>query len=184
MITRHAAASFLGMWLVMMVPMMLPAVAPELWRYHQAVGRTGEIRPGRLTALAGFGYFFTWTVFGIAAFPLGVALAHAAPIVSGLVVLTAGAFQLTTWKARQLARCREIHSISAWRHGLRLGLHCGQCCLGLMAIPLAIGMMDLHLMALVSAAITAERLAPSVARATGTLTIGAGLFLIARSAGQ
>jgi hypothetical protein len=45
-------------------------------------------------------------------------------------------------------------------------------------------MMDLRLMALVSAAITAERLAPSVARATGTLTIGAGLFLIARSAGQ
>jgi len=40
-----------------------------------AVGRTGETRLGRLTALVGAGYFFVWTVFGMAAFPLGVALA-------------------------------------------------------------------------------------------------------------
>jgi hypothetical protein len=46
-----------------------------LWRYRQAVGRTGGTRLGRLTALVGAGYFFVWTVFGMAAFPLGVALA-------------------------------------------------------------------------------------------------------------
>src|SRR5437867_9049829 len=70
-----AAASFLGMWVVMMVAMMLPSLVPMLWRYRQAVGRTGETRLGRLTALVGVGYFFVWTVFGMAAFPLGVALA-------------------------------------------------------------------------------------------------------------
>jgi hypothetical protein len=40
-------------------------------------------------------------------------------------------------------------------------------------------------MAVVAAAITVERLAPagdSVARATGALAVGAGLFLIARAA--
>src|SRR5882672_1598107 len=37
-----AAASFLGMWVVMMVAMMLPSLVPMLWRYRQAVGRTGE----------------------------------------------------------------------------------------------------------------------------------------------
>src|SRR5262249_30134326 len=42
-----AAASFLGMWVVMMVAMMLPSLAPMLWRYRQAVGRTGETRPAR-----------------------------------------------------------------------------------------------------------------------------------------
>jgi predicted metal-binding membrane protein len=52
-----AAASFLGMWLVMMVAMMLPSPVPMLSRYRQAVGRTGGRRLGRLTALAGVGYF-------------------------------------------------------------------------------------------------------------------------------
>jgi predicted metal-binding membrane protein len=70
-----AAASFLGMWVVMMVAMMLPSLVPMLWRYRQAVGRIGETRLGRLTALVGVGYFFVWTVFGMAAFPIGVALA-------------------------------------------------------------------------------------------------------------
>jgi predicted metal-binding membrane protein len=45
--------------------------------------------------------------------------------------------------------------------------------------------MDLHAMAAVTAAITLERLAPSgerMARATGAIAIGAGLFLIASHA--
>jgi len=62
-----AAASFLGMWVVMMVAMMLPSLVPMLWRYRQAVGRTGETRLGWLTALVGVGYFLVWTVFGMAA---------------------------------------------------------------------------------------------------------------------
>src|SRR6266498_3009729 len=70
-----APPSFLGMWVVMMVAMMLPSLVPMLWRYRQAVGSIGETRLGRLTALVGVGYFFVWTVFGMAAFPLGVALA-------------------------------------------------------------------------------------------------------------
>ncbi len=70
-----AATSFLGTWVVMMVAMMLPSLVPMLWRYRQAVGKRGETRFGRLTGLVGVGYFFVWTVFGMAAFPLGVALA-------------------------------------------------------------------------------------------------------------
>ena len=44
-----AAASFLGMWVVMMVAMMLPSLVPMLWRYRQAVAGTGEMRLGALT---------------------------------------------------------------------------------------------------------------------------------------
>ena len=200
-----AAASFLGMWVVTMVAMMLPCLVPMLRRYRQAVGSTGETRLGRLTALVGVGYFVVWTVFGMAAFPLGVALAtiemqqpalaRAVPIAVGVVVLIAGSLHLTAWKARHLAYCREIpgreHSLpadagTAWRHGLLLGLHCTHCCVGLMAILLVIGVIDLRAMAVVAAAITVERLAPAgerVARATGTIVVGAGLFLIARAAG-
>src|SRR5262245_39330995 len=65
-----AAASFLVMWIVMMVAMMLPSLVPMLWRYRQALCRTGETRLGRLAALVGVGYFFVWTAFGIVAFPL------------------------------------------------------------------------------------------------------------------
>jgi predicted metal-binding membrane protein len=58
----------------MMVAIMLPSFVPTLWRYRQAIGRTGETRLGRLTALVGVGgvgYFFVWTMFGMAAFALG-----------------------------------------------------------------------------------------------------------------
>jgi predicted metal-binding membrane protein len=200
-----AAASFLGMWVVMMVATMLPSLVPMLWRYREAVGRTGEMRLGRLTVLVGVGYFFVWTVFGMAVFPLGVALAavemqqpalaRAVPIAVGVVVLLVGFLQLTEWKARHLACCREspgrgrtlpADAGTAWRHGLRLGLHCSYCCAGLTVILLVIGLMDLRAMAVVAAAITVERLAPAgerVARATGALAIGAGLLLIARAAG-
>src|SRR5882762_143081 len=70
-----AAASFLGMWVVMMVAMMLPSLVPMLWRYRQAVGRAGDARLGWLTAFVGGGYFFVWAVLGVAVFALGVGLA-------------------------------------------------------------------------------------------------------------
>ena len=66
-----AAASFLGMWVVMMVAMMLPSLIPMLWRYRRAVRGTGETRLGGLTVLVSVAYFFVWAVFGTAAFPLG-----------------------------------------------------------------------------------------------------------------
>jgi predicted metal-binding membrane protein len=199
-----AAASFVGMWVVMMVAMMLPSLVPMLWRYRQAIGRTTETRRGRLTALVGVGYFFVWTLFGIAAFVAGVALAAIAmhqpalarrvPIVIGVVVLIAGALQFTAWKVRHLACCTAMpgrggalagDAGTAWRYGVYLGLHCSHCCAGLMAILLVIGVMDLRAMSVVAAAITVERLAPGelVARAIGAVVVGAGFFLIARAAG-
>jgi predicted metal-binding membrane protein len=199
------AASFLGMWVAMMVAMMLPSLVPMLWRYRQAVGRTGETRLGWLTALVAVGYFFVWTAFGMAAFPVGVALAavemqlpalaRAVPIAVGVVVLIAGALQFTAWKAHHLACCREApgrgrtllaDAGTAWRHGLCLGHHCSYCCAGLTVILLIIGVMDLRTMAVVAAAITFERLAPAgeyVARAIGAVVVVAGFFLIARAAG-
>jgi predicted metal-binding membrane protein len=203
-----AASSFLAMWVVMMVAMMLPSLVPMLRRYRRAVGQPGAARLDLLTALVGLAYFFVWTLFGLAVFPLGVALAalamhqpalaRAVPIAIGMVVLVAGSLQFTAWKARQLACCRALpertlpaDAGTAWRHGISLGLHCSRCCAGLMAILLAIGVMDLRAMALVTAAVTVERLAPAgapvarapVARAIGALAVGAGLFLIAQAAG-
>lgn len=199
-----AVADFLGMWIVMMVAMMLPSLVPTLWRYRRVVGRTGSPRLGWLTALVGVGYFFVWALCGMAIFPLGsvlaeiemqqVAVARAVPILAGVVVVIAGALQFTAWKARHLASCREApgHALAlpanagtAWRLGVRLGLHCGTSCANLTAILLVIGVMDLRAMVVVTAAITLERLSPAgerVARVIGAVVVGAGLFLIARAA--
>jgi predicted metal-binding membrane protein len=199
-----AAVSFLGMWVVMMMAMMMPSLMPMLFRYRQAVGMISGPRLGALTALVGVGYFAVWTVFGIAVFPLGVMLAtiemqqpvlsHAVPISVGVVVFFAGMLQFTPWKAQQLACCRQAGcrrplpagAGAALLQGLRFGLHCSQCCFGLMAILLVIGVMDLRAMAVVAAAITIERLAPAgvlMARISGAVAIAAGLFLVARAIG-
>ena len=199
-----AAASFLGMWVAMMTSMMLPSLAPLLWRYRREVAMTGETRLARLTALVSLGYFFVWAVLGMAVFALGVALAalevklpivaRAVPAAAGGVVMIAGALQFTMWKAHQLACCRMASTCSsafppviggAWRHGLRLGLRCGGCCAGLTAALLVVGVMNLPAMAVVTLAITVERLAPAavrVARAVGVVAFGAGLLLIVRAA--
>jgi predicted metal-binding membrane protein len=200
-----AGASFTGMWVVMMVAMMLPCLVPMLWWYRKAIARTGSRYPGSLTVLVAIGYFLVWTVFGMIAYPVGVALAaaemrqaalaHAVPMAVGVIVLIAGAVQLTSWKARQLACCRAAPGCgrtlpaaagTAWRYGLQLGLRCSSCCAALTAVLLVGGVMDLRVMAAVTAATTLERLAPAggqVARAIGALMVGAGVLLTARAVG-
>jgi predicted metal-binding membrane protein len=195
-----AALSFIGMWVPMMLAMMLPAIAPALWRWRAVAGTAGELRGTALTALVAAGYFAVWTALGVAVFPLGAVLstiemrqpmlAHAAPLAIGAVLLVAGLLQFTAWKARRLACCRALPPRSvawragtAWRHGLRLGLHCVHCCAGLTAVLLVIGVMELRAMAAVTAAITVERFAgPSAARAIGAVLIAAGAFVIGRAA--
>jgi predicted metal-binding membrane protein len=77
---------------------------------------------------------------------------------------------MAAWKAYHLSCCRKApgrgHTLPAdvgraWRHGLLLGRHCSRCCVGLIAILLVIGVMDLRAMTVVAAAITVERLAPA-----------------------
>jgi len=101
--------------------------------------------------------------------------------------------QFTRWKAHHLACCREASGLerifppdaaTAFRYGRRLGLHCCYCCLPPMAILLVAGVMDLRAMAVAAAVITLERFAPDagrIGRVAGTVAVGTGLWLIARS---
>jgi predicted metal-binding membrane protein len=201
-----AAASFLGMWIVMMAAMMLPSLVPVLWRYGRTLGRAGELPPAVLTGLVAGGYLLMWTVLGAAVYPLGAAimtmamrhpaLGRALPVATGLVVLLAGALQLTRWKARHLACCRNepygcrrassAGAFGALRQGLRLGLHCSQCCAGLTAALLVTGIMSWPAMLAATVAINLERLAPGgerIARVIGVAVIGAGSLLTAHAVG-
>jgi predicted metal-binding membrane protein len=200
----RAAASFLGMWIVMMVAMMLPSLVPILRRYRRPVGRTGKTRLGRLTALVGVGYFFVRTVSGMAIFSLGAvlaeiemqqaALARAVPIAGRNGRRDRRRAPVPRGGAHHLACCREGPGFGcrlpadagrAWRQGVGFGLHCGNSCANLTAVLLMIGVMDLRTMVVATSAITLERLAPEnerVAQAIGAAVV-AGLVLIARATG-
>ena len=197
------AASFLGMWLPMMAAMMLPSLLPVLWRYHCAATRAYAASPGRSTLLVGLGYFLAWTLAGLAVYPLGrvfgsvvMRLPESSRVLApaaGAIVLLAALLQFTRWKARLLACCRASPAhrlewrggmVAAFRCGLRLGRHCIGCCAGATAVLFALGWMDLRVMAAVTVAITAERIAPggtAAMRAVGLVGIVAGVALLARA---
>lgn len=204
-----AAASFVGMWSLMMAAMMLPSLVPSLWRYRREVGRAGELASVLLTLVVAGGYFLVWTLIGAVIYPLGAAtmavtmrypvLAGGVPIAIGMVVLGAGVLQFTRWKAHHLAcsrnDCRRgllpcgqaspVTPMTAVRDGVRLGFHCSQCCAGLTAALLVAGIMDWPVMLAVTVAINLERLAPAgerVAQLIGAVVIGAGLLVIVRAA--
>ncbi len=199
------AASFIGMWTVMMVAMMLPSLLLMLLRYRVEMRATGTANLAALTAVAATAYFMIWAAIGVAVFALSVGLAaaemtwpvllHAAPAATGVIVVAAGALQCSVWKLRQLARCREAPRLgstsrmkagAAWRYGLRIGMRCVRSCVCLTAILVVTGAMDLRTMAAVSVAMTLERLAPHgevVARGIGAIAMAGGLLLMLRSAG-
>jgi predicted metal-binding membrane protein len=121
------------------------------------------------------------------------ALERALPAAAALVVLLAGALQLSKWKSRQLATCRadpdccrRLHGRLAvpWRHGLHLGVHCVRCCLPYTLLLLATDVMSLRVMAAATAGITLERLAPGaerIARAIGVAMVVAGVVLLVKA---
>jgi len=173
-----------------MPAMMLPSLVVWLWRHRRALGA--------LAVPVGAAYLMVWCTLGIAVFPLAIAfgeaqlrwpaLARGAPLLAAVTVIVAGFLQFTEWKQHQLACCREAAQrralpsdiAGAWGFGFRFGLRCVACCAGFTASLLAIGMMDLRAMAIVTAAITLERLAPSrraAARAVGVVGLAAGVWL-------
>jgi predicted metal-binding membrane protein len=193
----EVGGEFLAMWTGMMVAMMLPVFTPELKSFQRGAHR-------REMQAVGFasGYFGVWAAVGLALFPMGVGfnslamhsemLSRVTPLLGGLVVMIAGALQFTSWKARALVGCRLeeecggsrwVKSRDGMRAGARLGLRCVQCCAGLTASLLAIGVMDLFAMALITFAIGAERFRRSatVARMVGAGMLIAGIVLVGRA---
>jgi len=177
-----AALVFIAIWVVMMVVMMLPSLLPVLRRSPHA-------------ATLAAGYFFVWAVFGACAYLVGSLLlrealhsasfAHALSIAPAAALVCVGFVQFTGWKLRHLASCREcapalLGAGQAWRDGMRLGRHCGQCCVALMTLLLVIGMMNVWAIALVAILISLERLLPrpvAVVRAIGVLIVALGTIL-------
>ena len=195
------AAMFIAMWVVMMVAMMLPSLVPALFNYSRLLRRTEGVNSGALAALAGGTYFLAWAVVGVGAYAVGtlvttaemrsVSITSHVPIATAVVLVLAGCFQLTGWKKRLLARCRDEQACSpqvkagvggACRQGIRWGIDCTLCCAGYMAVLLVTGVMNLMVMAILAIAIATERITSfpqRTARITGVLLIVTGAFMIA-----
>ena len=108
------AASFLGMWIPMMVAMMLPSLIPMLQRYRQSVVRTRETHLGALTALVGIGYFFVWTVLVVF---MGVRGTRYSSTMwdarCGGVVVDRGV-SVSAWKAHHLLLRETLDAAAGW----------------------------------------------------------------------
>lgn len=190
----ESASLFLLMWLVMMIAMMLPSAFPMLLNCKLASGmsRTGVF-------LAACGYFTVWLIIGSIFYVIGIFWALATmrssnlsvvtPALTGAVLVLAGIFQFSRWKATGLFHCRDPidcatnqdGTLAGWFHGLRQGMYCGICCSGLMVSMMVLGAMNLFVMLLFAAVITIEKLLPNpryVVRTVGILSIVAGITIM------
>ncbi|QES05026.1 DUF2182 domain-containing protein [Streptomyces venezuelae] len=168
---------FLLLWLIMMIAMMFPSVAPVAVTWARAIGRrsTGLARASRLTQFVA-GYLLVWTAFGLLAYGLlaltGDLVADhpdAGRWIGASAFLLAGLHQLGPLKTVCLRHCRSpmgtlvrYAGFRPWARDLRVGLHhglyCLGCCWGLMIVLVPLGVMNVLAMAALAAVIFVEKL--------------------------
>ena len=194
-----AAPVFLAIWIAMMVAMMFPTAMPMILTFARVqAGKAARDQATVPVAIFVAGYLLVWIIFGAAAFAVasvGEALADrsmwlmdSAARIGGIVLIAAGAYQLSPLKRICLAKCRSPMSwlLNSWRDGprgaMRMGVEHGTYCLGccwfLFVILFPLGMMNIAAMALITALIFAEKSLP-ISRLAVTL---AALGLIAYGA--
>jgi len=115
------------------------------------------------------------------------------PVVGATLLLGAGVYQLTPFKLACLRTCQSPLGflMSRWRNGLsgslqmglQHGAYCVGCCWALMLLLFVGGVMNLTVIAALTAFVTFEKLAPfgaHGARVSGVILIMAGLWMILR----
>ncbi|HTM02273.1 MAG TPA: DUF2182 domain-containing protein [Vicinamibacterales bacterium] len=192
-----------AMWSVMMAAMMVPSAAPVVLLYSRAIrNRLGDDDGAASLYAITAGYLAVWTVFSAAAtiaqrllasrLMLTPMMEPAAPRISGVVLALAGVYQLTPLKRACLRACRSplsvlmTHSRTApLRLGVVHGMYCLGCCWTLMLLLFAGGVMNLFVIAALTAWVAVEKLAPmgeQGARLSGALLVVAGVWLYAAAA--
>jgi predicted metal-binding membrane protein len=148
--TRPGSFGFFATaWVTMMAAMMLPGAAPAVARHARARGRV------LAAPLFAGSYLAVWAVAGILAYALD--RPHGS-LAAGAVVIAAGAYELTPVKRRFRQSCREDAG-----SGLGFGLSCVGSCIGLMAMLVALGVMNLFWMALIAVLTCTQKLLPAKA---------------------
>ncbi len=196
----HAADLLLlyAMWAIMMVGMMVPSASPAVLLFarvsrrrreaHRPYAPTGAFLLGYVAAWSGFSLVATAVQAGLhAAALLSATMVSTSPLLGGTILVASGVFQWTPLKDRCLVHCRAPHAFLAahwWegtagalRMGLRHGLYCVGCCWVLMALLFVTGVMNLLWVAVITAFVLLEKVAPR--RASPWVTRGSGAALVA-----
>ncbi|MBL8473679.1 MAG: DUF2182 domain-containing protein, partial [Rhodocyclaceae bacterium] len=134
------------MWVLMMAAMMLPSALPMIRTYAYFVTMENSAAVVRRSANFVAGYLLVWMAFSLIATLaqwgllearlVSPMMESASPVLSGVLLVAAGAFQFTPWKSSCLTRCRSPASFifGEWRAGNRgaaiMGLRHGCWCLG------------------------------------------------------
>jgi predicted metal-binding membrane protein len=189
-------AVFVGSWIVMMLAMMLPAVAPVVALYSLAARRNVVAAVPVFLA----GYVAVWAASALPAYAVSQAvsdpLAQGRPWVArltGATLLIAGIYQVTPLKAVCLRNCRSPLSFflqrtgslerprAALQAGAGHGLYCLGCCWALMAVLVVLGGMQLGWALALAVVISVEKLAPwgtAVGRVVAVGAAGLGIALL------
>ena len=190
---------FLGMWVAMMVAMMFPTIAPFVLAHRMVVKKRGE---GELPTVAFVGGYLTvWSLIGIVPLIGFLAFRDLAadaadsrwlPTLAGTILVVAGGYQFTRWKALCLKHCRTPLSFlmthdfgggarSAFKAGINHGAYCFGCCWALMAVLVVVGLMNLVWMAAIAIVFLLEKNwkhGVALTKVVGAGLIGLGLAVI------
>jgi predicted metal-binding membrane protein len=192
-----------AMWAVMMTGMMLPSASPMLLLYGFAARRSVPKSAGRQIYAIAAGYLAVWTVFSLGATALQRVLAEfllISPMMEttsraagATLLLIAGVYQFTPMKHACLRTCQSPFgflmshwrngSSGAFRMGLEHGAYCVGCCWALMLLLFAGGVMNLVVIAALTAFVAFEKLTPfgvQGARVSGVLLMMAGVWMMVR----
>jgi predicted metal-binding membrane protein len=182
-----------AMWAVMMVGMMAGSAAPVLLLFAATHSGRGGRYPSPATLMFGLGYLAVWTGFSACAALAQVVLHPAAlsPRPAGVLLMAAGAYQLTPWKGACLTHCRSplgflmTHwrngKLGALRMGVRHGAYCLGCCWALMCVLFVVGVMNLVWVAALTVFVLLEKIGPAgaiVARVAGAAMVALGILSI------
>ena len=186
---RPPFAALVLMWWLMMVAMMLPSAAPVVLLYARVRQMRGRDSAVARTWVFLLGYVAAWLAFSVAAAAaqhllVGGAMVVVHPHAVSLLLVVAGAYQLSPLKSACLRECRSPAQFISrhWRPGpwgaLRLGIlhgaYCVGCCWLLMALLFVGGVMNFAWIAALTVIVGVEKLAPRgawIGRAAGIALI-------------
>jgi predicted metal-binding membrane protein len=202
--TRHLALLW-AMWAVMMVGMMLPSASPMLLLYGSIARRSAPTRTRTAQQIYAFaaGYVVVWALFSLGATAFQRLLASllfvspmmevTSPAAGAMLLLVAGIYQLTPLKQTCLRTCQSplgflmsrwrAGAAGAFRMGLEHGVFCAGCCWALMLLLFAGGVMNLAVIATLTAFVAFEKLTRfgmQGVRISGVLLIAVGLWMLVR----
>jgi predicted metal-binding membrane protein len=176
--------SLSAMWAVMMVGMMLPSVAPTLLHMLEIFRRRGD-KFARASAIAFTGgHLLPWMLFSVLAATaqiflhraalLGMEMSSQSMVMTGSLLLAVGIYQCLPVKTACLKYCRppmrflSMERRDGTRGALRMGVEhggfCVACCVALMTLLFAFGVMNLLWAAAITVLVFVEKIAPPRAR--------------------